>query len=176
MRIIDLRSDTVTKPTPEMRRAMADAEVGDDVLDGDPTVRRLEARVCELLGKERALFFPSGTMAQQVALRILCERNGIWTVGFHPQCHLDVHEERGYSHLHGLQERPIGQRDRLVNLDALRDVAEPLGALLLELGKPGPALEGYEAALKMYPARYRALYGAGLAAERMGKADVARDY
>ena len=56
---IDLRSDTVTKPTAAMRHAMADAEVGDDVLDGDPTVRRLEARVAELLGKERALFFPT---------------------------------------------------------------------------------------------------------------------
>ena len=68
---IDLRSDTVTRPTPAMRRAMAEAEVGDDVLDGDPTVRRLEAKVAELLGKERALFFPSGTMANQAAIWVL---------------------------------------------------------------------------------------------------------
>ncbi len=68
--LIDLRSDTVTKPTAAMRRAMAEAEVGDDVLDGDPTVRRLEARVAELLGKEAALFFPSGTMANQTGLAI----------------------------------------------------------------------------------------------------------
>src|SRR5678816_1432338 len=65
---IDLRSDTVTQPTEAMRRAMADAEVGDDVLDGDPTVRRLEARVAALLGKEAGLFFPSGTMANQTAI------------------------------------------------------------------------------------------------------------
>ena len=65
---IDLRSDTVTRPTPAMRRAMADAEVGDDVLDGDPTTKRLEARVAELLGKEAALFMPSGTMGNQVAV------------------------------------------------------------------------------------------------------------
>src|SRR6476620_10339421 len=65
---IDLRSDTVTRPTAAMRRAMADAEVGDDVLDGDPTVRHLEARVSELLGKEAGLFFPSGTMANQTAV------------------------------------------------------------------------------------------------------------
>ena len=57
--VIDLRSDTVTRPTAAMRRAMADAEVGDDVLDGDPTTRRLEAVVAERLGKERALFFPT---------------------------------------------------------------------------------------------------------------------
>lgn len=71
MSAIDLRSDTVTKPTAAMRRAMAEAEVGDDVLDGDPTVRRLEARVAELLGKEAALFFPTGTMANQTGIAVL---------------------------------------------------------------------------------------------------------
>ena len=65
---IDIRSDTVTKPTLAMRHAMADAEVGDDVLDGDPTVRRLEARVAEMLGKDAAVFFPTGTMANQAAV------------------------------------------------------------------------------------------------------------
>src|SRR5437868_13000127 len=73
-RAIDLRSDTVTKPSPAMRRAMADAEVGDDVLDGDPTVRRLEAHSCELLGTERALFFPTGTMANVTAMWLLAKR------------------------------------------------------------------------------------------------------
>lgn len=67
---IDLRSDTVTRPTAAMRRAIADAEVGDDHLDGDPTTRRLEARVGELLGKEAALFFPTGTMANQAAIAV----------------------------------------------------------------------------------------------------------
>jgi threonine aldolase len=71
MAVIDLRSDTVTKPTAAMRRAMAEAEVGDDVLDGDPTVRRLEARVAAMLGKEAALFFPSGTMANQTGIAVL---------------------------------------------------------------------------------------------------------
>jgi threonine aldolase len=66
--LLDVRSDTVTKPTVAMRRAMAAAEVGDDVLDGDPTTRRLEAVVAERLGKERALFFPSGSMANQAAI------------------------------------------------------------------------------------------------------------
>jgi threonine aldolase len=70
---IDIRSDTVTKPSPAMRRAIADADVGDDVLDGDPTTKRLEARVAELLGKEQALFFPSGTMANQTAIWVLSE-------------------------------------------------------------------------------------------------------
>jgi threonine aldolase len=68
---VDLRSDTVTTPTPEMRRAMADAEVGDDAYGEDPTVRGLEALAAGLLGKEAALYVPSGTMANQLALRLL---------------------------------------------------------------------------------------------------------
>ena len=66
---IDLRSDTVTRPTPEMRRAMAEAEVGDDVFGDDPTVAALERATAEVLGKEAALFVPSGTMANQIAIR-----------------------------------------------------------------------------------------------------------
>ena len=67
--LIDLRSDTVTKPTPAMRKAMARAEVGDDVLGDDPTVKELEAHTAQLLGKDAALFVPSGTMANQLAIR-----------------------------------------------------------------------------------------------------------
>lgn len=69
MRPIDLRSDTVTRPTPAMRRAMAEAEVGDDVYGEDPSVRRLQDMAAERLGKEAALFVPSGSMANQIALR-----------------------------------------------------------------------------------------------------------
>lgn len=67
-KIIDLRSDTVTKPSPEMRRAMAEAEVGDDVWGDDPTVNKLQEKVADLLGKEAALFTPSGTMANLIAI------------------------------------------------------------------------------------------------------------
>src|SRR5256884_5898301 len=68
--IIDLRSDTVTKPTPEMRRAMAEAEVGDDVYGEDPTVNRLEARAAEIFEREAAIFVPTGTMGNQIAIKI----------------------------------------------------------------------------------------------------------
>ena len=71
-RFIDLYSDTKTKPSPGMRKAMADAEVGDEQKMEDPTVNRLRERVCELLGKEDALFLPSGTMANQAAIRVHC--------------------------------------------------------------------------------------------------------
>lgn len=70
--VVDLRSDTVTQPTAGMRAAMAAAEVGDDVLDHDPTVERLERRIAGILGKEAALFVPSGTMANQIAVRAHC--------------------------------------------------------------------------------------------------------
>ena len=104
-----------------------------DVYGSGESVERLEARVAELLGKEAAALFPSGTMAQQIALRIWCERRHCSTVAFHPQCHLDVHEERGYEHLHGLHARPVGHRDRLLTRADLDDVKEPVAALLLEL-------------------------------------------
>ncbi len=71
--LVDLRSDTVTKPTPGMRRAMADAEVGDDVYVEDPTVRAFEERTAALFGHEAALFVPSGTMGNQIGMRLVCE-------------------------------------------------------------------------------------------------------
>ena len=72
--ILDFRSDTVTQPCPAMRRAMAEAEVGDDVLMDDPTVRRLEAICAERFGREAALFVPSGTMANLIGVALHCER------------------------------------------------------------------------------------------------------
>jgi threonine aldolase len=81
--LVDLRSDTVTRPTPAMRRAMADAEVGDDIYREDPTVRRLEEEVASLLGKEAALFVPSGTMANQIAVQLRCGAGDQIAVGEH---------------------------------------------------------------------------------------------
>src|SRR5688572_31518237 len=69
MAVVDLRSDTVTRPTAQMRQAMANAEVGDDVYGEDPTVRKLEERVAAMLGTEAALWVPTGTMANQIALK-----------------------------------------------------------------------------------------------------------
>src|SRR5262245_57891736 len=68
--VVDLRSDTVTRPTAEMRRAMAEAEVGDDVYGEDPTVNRLERRAAEIFGKEAALFVPTGCMGNLISIRI----------------------------------------------------------------------------------------------------------
>jgi threonine aldolase len=120
---IDLRSDTVTRPTPAMRRAMAEAEVGDDVLDGDPTVLRLQARVAELLGKEKALFFPSGTMANQAALWVL-SRPGT-EVLLDANAHIVHYEMAGAAALSGVQIRPVAGRDTVFGADDLRAALRP---------------------------------------------------
>ena len=95
MTIIDLRSDTVTKPTPAMRRAMAEAEVGDDVLGDDPTVKRLEELAAARLGKEAALFVPSGTMGNLASLLVHCGRGDEVILG--DQAHIYVYEAGGSS-------------------------------------------------------------------------------
>jgi threonine aldolase len=96
-------------------------------------IERLERRVSQLLGKEDAVFMPSGTMAQPIALRIWCDRRGIRTVAFHPTCHLELHEEKGYERLHGLHGKLAGDPNRLITLDDLEALREPVAALLLEL-------------------------------------------
>ncbi|HEV2669466.1 MAG TPA: GntG family PLP-dependent aldolase [Gemmatimonadales bacterium] len=120
---IDLRSDTVTKPSAAMRRAMAEAEVGDDVLDGDPTTRRLEQRIAELIGTEDALFFPSGTQANQT---------GIWLVAEHgtevlleANAHLVLYELAGIAALCGAQIRPITTPDGLLTPELVRGALRP---------------------------------------------------
>jgi threonine aldolase len=117
-------------------RALAERAPSNEEVDryGERALaERLEARVAALLGKEAAVWMPSGTMAQQIALRIHCDRRANRRIAFHPQCHLDVHEERGYAHLHGLLADLLGSRDRLPTPDDLEAVHEPLGAVVLEL-------------------------------------------
>lgn len=105
MKIIDLRSDTVTKPTLKMREAMAKAEVGDDVYGEDPTVRRLEEMGAALVGKEAALFVPSGSMGNQVALLTHCERGD--EVICDSEAHIFHYEMGAASVLAGVQLHPI---------------------------------------------------------------------
>ncbi len=105
MEYVDLRSDTVTKPTPEMREAMAEAEVGDDVYRDDPTVNRLEELAADMLGKEAALFVPSGTMGNLIALLVHCQRGDEVIVG--KQSHIYLNEAGGMSALGGIQACPI---------------------------------------------------------------------
>jgi threonine aldolase len=120
---IDLRSDTVTKPTPAMRAAIEAAEVGDDVFNEDPTVHRLEERVADLLGKEAALFVPSGTMSNQVAVKahtqpgdeLLCDVN----------CHIYNYEAGGPAVLSGVTCRTIEGDYGVLDVGQLEDKVRP---------------------------------------------------
>ena len=105
MEYIDLRSDTVTKPTPEMREAMAEAEVGDDVYGDDTTVNHLQEIAAEMMGKEAALFVPSGTMGNLLAMLVHCQRGDEVIVG--NQSHIYLNEAGGMSALGGIQAYPI---------------------------------------------------------------------
>ena len=105
MRVIDLRSDTVSQPTEEMRRAMADAEVGDDVFGEDPTMNRLQERAAELLGKEAAMFTASGTMSNLIATLTHCQRGDEVIMG--DQAHMFWSESAGVAGVAGAQTRLI---------------------------------------------------------------------
>ncbi|MBN1844352.1 MAG: low-specificity L-threonine aldolase [Sedimentisphaerales bacterium] len=121
--MIDLRSDTITRPTPAMRQAMADAEVGDDVLGDDPTVKQLERQTARLLGKEAAVFMPSGTMTNQAAIRahtepgdeILCDANA----------HCYYYEAGGPAGLSGVMCRLLPGRRGIFSAGDLRAALRP---------------------------------------------------
>lgn len=121
--ILDFRSDTVTQPTDDMRRAMAEAEVGDDVLGADPTIQRLEERIADLTGKEAALYVPSGSMSNLIALRLhcrpgeelLCEAN----------CHVIFYEQAGYAQINGIAPRLVEGEYGVVEPEAFEAMVRP---------------------------------------------------
>jgi threonine aldolase len=120
MELIDLRSDTVTKPTLSMREAMARAEVGDDVYGEDPTVNRLQAMAAERLGKEAALFVPSGTMGNLAAILAHCGRGDEVILG--SLAHTFLFEASGAASLGGVSPFPVGNRpDGTMPLDEIRE-------------------------------------------------------
>jgi threonine aldolase len=96
-------------------------------------VTELESEIMLVLGKPAAVFLPSGTMAQQAVLRVHADRRQRRAVVFHPACHIDVHEGRGYERLHQLTGRPAGEPHRLLTVTDLEQVAEPIGSLVIEL-------------------------------------------
>ena len=123
MKVSDFRSDTVTQPTPAMREAMACAEVGDDVLDGDPTVGRLEKLAAELLGKEFAFFVPSGTMANQIAVGAWTSPGGEVILG--RDAHIVCYEAGALGALHGVQCTTLQTERGVLDPRAVRDAVRP---------------------------------------------------
>lgn len=110
-----------------------DPDLEADLYGQGELITRFEQEVADLLGKEAAVFMPSGTMCQQIALRIWAGRRGTPNVAFHPRCHLETHEEKAYQRLHGLYGILVGSPERLLTLDDLKRITEPVGALLIEL-------------------------------------------
>lgn len=117
---IDLRSDTVTQPTPSMREAMAGAKLGDDVYGEDPTVNRLEQMVADLLGKEAAVFVPSGTMGNLISVLSHCGRGDEMILG--DQAHIFLFEQGGSAAIGGVHPRTVRNLpDGTLDLDEVRD-------------------------------------------------------
>jgi len=116
--LIDIRSDTVTKPTEAMRKAMSQAEVGDDIYGDDPTINRLEALSAGILGKEAAIFVPSGTFGNQLAIFTWCPRGTEVILG--EECHIIVHEAGAASVIAGVQTRCIPDPGGVLNPDDIR--------------------------------------------------------
>lgn len=119
MKYIDLRSDTVTHPTDEMRQAMANAEVGDDVYQDDPTTKELERYAAEITGKEAALFVPSGTFGNQLALFTHCERGNEVIIG--NDSHIIVHEVGAASVIAGVQMRTLNTNKGEMNIEEIEE-------------------------------------------------------
>lgn len=135
--MIDLRSDTVTKPTPEMRRAMMEAEVGDDVYGEDPTINRLEQRAAEIAGKEAALFVPTGTMGNTIGIKLLTEHGQ--EVICDSRAHILDYELAMVAWFSGCVVRPVPTENGVLQWDQVRRLikpvsphAAPTGAVALE--------------------------------------------
>jgi threonine aldolase len=120
---IDLRSDTVTKPTAEMREAMASAQVGDDVYQEDPTVNRLQARAAEIFNKEAALYVPSGTMGNQVAIRVHTSPGQ--EVILEARAHIYEFEMAAMAAISGVLPRPLASADGILEWEAIHHAIRP---------------------------------------------------
>lgn len=120
---IDFASDTITRPTDAMRQAMAQAAVGDDVFDEDPTVQALEARIAELVGKEDAIFVPSGTMCNQIAIRLHCRPGDEFLC--EEGSHINNFEQAAHVQLSGVAPRPIRGEWGVLRLEQLEGMIRP---------------------------------------------------
>ncbi|MED1914699.1 beta-eliminating lyase-related protein [Bacillus thuringiensis] len=127
-----------------------DGNVEGDMYGSGELIENFQRKMAEYLGKESAVFFPSGTMAQQIALRIWCDEKGIKKVAYHPLCHLEIHEEDGLKELHQIEAVLLADKDRVIELDDVLGMDDDIACLLLELpqreiGGQLPAYEDLEA-------------------------------
>ena len=108
-------------------------EMESDIYGSGKIIDDFQKKMADYLGKERAVFFPSGTMAQQIALRIWCDQKRVNKVAYHPLCHLEIHEEDGLKKLHGIEPILLAEKDRVISLEDVVDLNEEIACLLLEL-------------------------------------------
>jgi len=125
---IDLRSDTVTRPTPGMRAVMVEAAVGDDVFGEDPTINRLQERIAQMLGKEAALYVPSGTMSNLIGVRLHCSPGDEFIA--EAGCHILNYEQAGYAQLLGVAARPVEGEFGVLRPEQLHGLVRPNNAHL----------------------------------------------
>ncbi len=110
-----------------------DGKTGSDHYGNGELIEQFQQQMAEVLGKQAAVFFPSGTMAQQIALRIWCDRNGVKRVAYHPLSHLELHEQDALKELHHIEAILIGDQDRVTQLEDVTSLKEDISCLLLEL-------------------------------------------
>jgi threonine aldolase len=110
-----------------------DGEMESDIYGSGKIIEDFQQKIADDLGKERAVFFPSGTMAQQIAFRIWCDQKEVPRVAYHPLCHLEIHEEDGLKKLHNIEPILLADKDRVIGLDDVVNLKEDIACLLLEL-------------------------------------------
>jgi threonine aldolase len=123
-----------------------DGDQESDIYGSGQIIENFQKKMAAYLGKESAVFFPSGTMAQQIALRIWCDEKGLKKVAYHPLCHLEIHEEDGLKELHHIEPVLLAEKDRVITLEDVTGMKEEISCLLLELPQReiGGQLPDYE--------------------------------
>jgi threonine aldolase len=128
-----------------------DGDIDSDIYGNGKIIDDFQDKMAALLGKESAVFFPSGTMAQQIALRIWCDRKNLKKVAYHPLCHLEIHEEDGLKELHHIESILLADKTRVITLEDVVNLKEDIACLLLELPQReiGGQLPDYETLVKI---------------------------
>lgn len=131
-----------------LKEALQEVEddLNSDIYGSGKVIEEFQMEMANVLGKDTAVFFPSGTMAQQIALRIWCDEKAIKRVAYHPLCHLEIHEQDGLKELHHIEPILLADKDRLITLDDVLNLEEDISCLLLELPQReiGGQLPDYE--------------------------------
>ncbi|WP_433746935.1 threonine aldolase family protein [Falsibacillus pallidus] len=110
-----------------------DEHLESDMYGSGKVIEEFQEKMAKYLGKESAVFFPSGTMAQQIALRIWCDEKGIKKVAYHPLCHLEIHEQEGIKKLHQIESVLLAEKDRVIEMEDILNMEDEVSAVLLEL-------------------------------------------